>query len=69
MRNYTTMASKKQQTRTCGRCGMSERCVAGGLPPGWTFMMEGARLEYICIPCARTNLRAIEAKLPQEYWE
>jgi hypothetical protein len=62
------MASKKQ-TRACSRCGLSEDCAAGGLPPGWTFTVEGARVEYLCVPCARRNLRAIEGKLPEEYWD
>jgi hypothetical protein len=27
------------------------------------------RVEYLCIDCARANIRAIEGKLPEEYWE
>ena len=31
--------------------------------------MSGRRVEYLCVECARTNIRAIEGKLPEEYWE
>jgi hypothetical protein len=55
--------------RTCARCGTQERCVGGGLPAGWSLATEGKRVEYICPTCVRQNLRAIEAKLPEEYWE
>jgi hypothetical protein len=30
---------------------------------------EGKRVEYQCGPCVRANIRAIEGKLPQEWWE
>ena len=36
---------------------------------GWTMQMTGRRLEYLCLYCARANIRAIEGKLPEEYWE
>ena len=64
------MATKgKIVRRECSRCGTSERCLAGGIPAGWSLATEGARIQYICADCARRNLRAIEAKLPEEYWE
>lgn len=31
--------------------------------------MEDDKTVYMCQSCARANLRAIEAKLPQDYWE
>jgi hypothetical protein len=30
---------------------------------------ENRRTEFLCIDCARANIRAIEGKLPEEYWE
>ena len=56
-------------TRTCSRCGSMEECLAGGIPAGWSIATEGERVEFICVRCVRANLRAIEGKLPQEYWE
>lgn len=55
--------------RTCSRCGRMERCSEGGLPPGWSMGMEGKRVEYLDPSCARANIRAIEGRLTEEYWE
>lgn len=55
--------------RTCGHCGSSGQCAEGGLPSGWSFSVEDGKTKYMCQSCARANLRAIEAKLPQDYWE
>lgn len=55
--------------RTCARCGTIAGCAPGGLPEGWSFATEGKRVEYVCPTCVRHNIRAIEGKLPQEYWE
>jgi hypothetical protein len=30
---------------------------------------SGGRVEFLCPACARANIRAIEGKLPEEYWE
>jgi len=62
------MASERI-TRTCARCGTMQRCAAESLPEGWSFSTENNRVEYLCVECARANLRAIEGRLPQEYWE
>lgn len=40
-----------------------------GIPEGWSFAVERGRVEYQCAPCVRANIRAIEGKLPQEWWE
>lgn len=56
-------------TRACSKCGVTEECPDGGLPAGWSFEFEDGRLTYTCTSCLRANIRAIEAKLPQEYWE
>ena len=39
------------------------------MPPGWSMSFGGGRGEFLCSACARTNIRAIEGKLPEEYWE
>ncbi len=62
-------AAAKTITRACSRCGRTEACPEGGLPPGWSMGMEGRRMEYLDPDCARANIRAIEGRLTEEYWE
>jgi DNA-directed RNA polymerase subunit RPC12/RpoP len=31
--------------------------------------VERKRVEYICVDCSRANIRAIEGRLTEEYWE
>lgn len=59
----------EQVTRTCNRCGTQEKCPEGSMPSGWSLEVTARGNEFTCAPCLRGNLRAIEAKLPQEYWE
>ncbi len=53
----------------CSLCGTAGDCAPGAIPPGWSILTEEARLQYVCVTCSRANLRAIEGKLPTEYWE
>jgi hypothetical protein len=39
------------------------------VPLGWTVSFDRKRIEYMCVDCARANIRAIEGRLPEEYWE
>jgi hypothetical protein len=39
------------------------------MPAGWTIGFDRRGVEYMCDDCARANIRAIEGKLPEEYWE
>lgn len=55
--------------RTCSACGTQESAPADGLPEGWSLVTEHRRVEYQCVRCVRANIRSIEGKLPQEYWE
>jgi hypothetical protein len=32
-------------------------------------MFEAGRTQFLCVDCSRANIRAIEGKLPEEYWE
>lgn len=59
----------KKVMRSCRLCGTMERCPEGGLPPGWSIFVEERGVEYMCSECARRNIRAIEGKLPEEWWE
>jgi hypothetical protein len=56
-------------TRTCSHCGTQAEAPQDGLPEGWSFSVERERLEYQCGDCIRRNIRAIEGKLPEEWWE
>jgi hypothetical protein len=38
-------------------------------PAGWSFATGPRGLEWLCLECTRTNVRSIEAKLPEEWWE
>ena len=55
--------------RACSRCGRTSPCPPGGVPIGWTMSVERKRVEYICVDCSRANIRAIEGRLTEEYWE
>lgn len=33
------------------------------------MVTERKRVEYQCVGCVRSNIRSIEGKLPEEYWE
>lgn len=57
------------ETRTCSYCGTTADGPPGGLPEGWTIGVdERGRPEFLCVACTRANLRAIEGRLPEEYW-
>ncbi|CAN5129708.1 hypothetical protein BH18ACT4_BH18ACT4_05160 [soil metagenome] len=54
---------------TCSTCGAS---VSGGdenLPAGWSLASSERGVDRVCAACTRTNIRAIEAKLAEEWWE
>lgn len=55
--------------RTCSYCGTQVEAPADGIPEGWSMVTERRRVEYQCVSCVRSNIRSIEGKLPEEYWE
>ena len=55
--------------RSCNRCGTQAEAPEGSLPEAWSFAVEDGRMVYQCPTCVRANIRAIEGKLPQDYWE
>lgn len=55
--------------RTCSYCGTSAEVPDDGLPEGWSLVTEKRRVEYQCAGCVRANIRSIEGKLSEEYWE
>ena len=66
-------------TRTCSFCGAVADAPDEGMPAGWSFAVERARprpapeasgrVRWLCVDCARVNIRAIEGKLSEEYWQ
>jgi hypothetical protein len=52
---------------TCAHCGTISD--AGELPPGWSLVTNERGIGLLCVDCTRTNIRSIEAKLPEEWWE
>ena len=55
--------------RTCSYCGTMAAAPEDGLPEGWSMVTENRRVEFQCPSCVRSNIRSIEGKLPEEYWE
>jgi len=53
---------------TCRRCGTSDD-TDDSLPEGWSMVTDERGVGLICQTCTRTNIRSIEAKLPEDYWE
>lgn len=58
-----------EEVRTCARCGVQATVEEGSLPQGWSMVTENKTLEFHCGECVRANIRAIEGKLPSEYWD
>ena len=56
-------------TRSCSHCGKQAEASEDGLPEGWSFSFERGGVLYQCLECVRANIRSIEGKLPEEYWE
>jgi hypothetical protein len=56
---------------TCRFCGAQVDAEAedGGLPAGWSLVTDERGMGYLCLACTRANIRSIEAKLPDEWWE
>jgi len=54
---------------TCSRCGAFEDSDEDALPTGWSLVTDKRGVGLVCLDCTRTNIRSIEAKLPEEWWE
>jgi len=56
------------QEQRCARCGATESAAEDGLPPGWSLATSDGGVDRLCADCTRTNVRAIEARLDEEWW-
>lgn len=54
--------------QTCARCGATAAEPADGLPAGWSLAASERGLDRLCDRCTRQNVRAIEARLDEEWW-
>lgn len=57
--------SVRAESVTCARCGT----VAVELPLTWSSSAERRGTLYYCDRCSRENLRAIEGRLDEQWWE
>ena len=53
----------------CSRCGAPADGGARSLPAGWSLVTDERGVGLLCLDCTRANVRSIEAKLPEEWWE
>jgi len=55
----------------CSRCGTlaGDDDASSEAPAGWSFATSRRGIEWLCLDCTRANVRSIEAKLPEEWWE
>jgi hypothetical protein len=60
--------SEKSTRAICSVCG-SFADDESDLPPGWSLVTNERGMGLVCASCTRTNIRSIEAKLPEEWWE
>jgi hypothetical protein len=54
---------------TCSLCGSMVEADDDSLPAGWSIVVDRRGVGHLCLECTRTNIRSIEAKLPEEWWE
>jgi hypothetical protein len=61
-------STSKGTRATCSVCG-SLADDEGDLPAGWSLVTNERGMGHVCCACTRSNIRSIEAKLPEEWWE
>lgn len=54
---------------TCDRCGLEAGPGEGEPPLAWSSEQAADGVRWACPVCTRDNVRAIEGKLGQEWWE
>lgn len=62
------MADRSQEPPICKRCGRSRAAAAPAEALAWSMENDRSGQSWLCPACARTHVRDIEGKLPDEYW-
>lgn len=62
------MADRSPESATCTRCGRSRADAPPAEALAWSMQVERGGQTWLCPACARTHVRDIEGKLPDEYW-
>jgi hypothetical protein len=57
-----------ESRQTCTRCGATSLSTEDGLAVGWSLATTERGVDRLCADCTRDNLRAIEARLDEEWW-
>jgi hypothetical protein len=52
----------------CVRCGRSRADAPPAEALAWVMTHDERGRSWLCSACARTHVRDIEGKLPDEYW-
>lgn len=52
----------------CSRCGVAADAAPDGVPEGWSLATSPRGVDRLCAACTRENVRAIEARLDEEWW-
>jgi hypothetical protein len=52
----------------CARCGATAPAADDGVPEGWSLATSERGVDRLCAACTRENVRAIEARLDEEWW-
>lgn len=52
----------------CSRCGASRADSPPAEALAWALTTDEHGRSWLCPACARTHVRDIEGKLPDEYW-
>jgi hypothetical protein len=58
----------RHEVKACSRCGSSPDGADDELPAGWSLETNARGVQWLCLACTREHVRAIEAKLPEEWW-
>ncbi len=54
---------------TCERCGLEAAPAEGDPPLAWSCDRDSDGEHWVCPVCTRDNVRSIEGKLDQTWWE
>lgn len=62
------MADRIAEPPICKRCGRPRADASPAEALAWSVENDRNGQSWLCLSCARTHVRDIEGKLPEEYW-